>query len=129
MGVDRPESVRSPSFNLCMIHGGPVGLAHVDLFRLGEVDARNRRVGAAAFEALGLDDLAEQQNIAALAGPGRPGPGVLVVEWADFWDDPPAEHLHVRIERPAGASEVRSLEVTPAGERARELARAWQSTD
>jgi tRNA threonylcarbamoyl adenosine modification protein YjeE len=122
MGVDRPQQVRSPSFTLCMIHEGPVTLMHVDLFRLGETDESDQPVGAAAFEALGLEELAEQQDAGS---PSERGPAVLVVEWADFWTDPPPDYLRVRIERPAGACDERSLEITPSGARARELAREW----
>jgi len=124
MGVDRPQQVRSPSFTLCMVHEGPIMLTHVDLFRLGERDERARPVGAAAFEALDLDELAEQQL--GRTSDGR-SPSVLVVEWADFWRDPPPDHLRLRIERPAGAAVERSLEITPTGVRARELAREWLS--
>jgi len=124
MGVDRPHQVRSPSFTLCMIHEGPVTLVHVDLFRLGENGESAQPGGTAAFEALGLDELAEQQDV---GGWGGRGPSVLVVEWADFWRDPPPDHLRVRLERPAGGCDERAMEITPAGVRARELARGWLS--
>ena len=92
LGVDRPERVCSPTFNICLRHAGPRPLLHVDLFRLAEPsgDAAPTTsagsVGAAAFEALGLPALVEE---------AAEGDAVLVVEWADLWRDPPADHLRV----------------------------------
>jgi tRNA threonylcarbamoyladenosine biosynthesis protein TsaE len=92
LGVTRPERVCSPTFNICLRHAGPRPLLHVDLFRLAEpagddVPATSAgSVGAAAFEALGLAALVEET-----AG----ADAVLVVEWADLWRDPPADHLRV----------------------------------
>lgn len=87
LGVDRPERVRSPTFNLCLRHAGPRPLLHVDLFRLMDAQAEGASgpVGEAAFEALGLDALEESSEADA----------VLVVEWADLWPAPPADHLRI----------------------------------
>lgn len=88
LGVARPERVCSPTYTVCMIHpGDPDGgrsLVHVDLFRLGE----DGPVGAAAFEALGLEH-------DELPGPER----VLVVEWSELWADAPAEQLRITLTR------------------------------
>lgn len=92
LGVDRPERVCSPTFNICLRHAGPRPLLHVDLFRLAEPSgdavptSSAGSVGAAAFEALGLDALVEE---------AAEGDAILVVEWADLWRDPPADHLRV----------------------------------
>jgi tRNA threonylcarbamoyladenosine biosynthesis protein TsaE len=92
LAVDRPDRVCSPTFNICLRHAGPRPLVHVDLFRLAEPagDAppitSSGSVGASAFEALGLDALVEESV---------EGDAVLVVEWADLWRDPPADHLRV----------------------------------
>jgi tRNA threonylcarbamoyladenosine biosynthesis protein TsaE len=102
LGVARPERVCSPTYTVCMIHEGRVGLVHVDLFRLGE----DGPVGSAAFESLGLEH-------DELPGPDR----VLVVEWAELWADPPPQHLAIRLARVPGHEEVRRLEVRGEGTR------------
>jgi len=102
LGVDRPQRVSSPTYTVCMIHAGPVGLVHVDLFRLGE----DGPVGSAAFESLGLEH-------DELPGAER----VLIVEWSELWADPPAEHLEIVLERAAGRSDTRRLTLRGAGSR------------
>jgi tRNA threonylcarbamoyl adenosine modification protein YjeE len=89
LGVVRAERVCSPTYTVCMVHrcaGDRVAaLVHLDLFRLGE----DGPVGAAAFEALGLEH-------DELPGPDR----VLVVEWSELWLDPPKSHLTITLGRP-----------------------------
>lgn len=98
LGVLAPREIKSPTYTVCMEHRGRVDLIHVDLFRLGE----SGQVGAlsAAFEALGLEELAI----------GR-ADAVTVVEWAERWLDPPPSALRLRIERPPGTLDVRTLQV------------------
>lgn len=108
LGVDAPDRVCSPTFNVSMEHRGPVPLVHVDLFRLGETMG-GEPVGAAAFEALGLDESLDGSR------------AVIAVEWAELWGDPPAEHLHVQIARGEDAT-VRSLTVQARGAGAEGLA-------
>lgn len=102
LGVARPDRVRSPTFNVCLRHEGPRPLLHVDLFRLADAP------GAASFESLGLDE----------AGPD----GVLVVEWAELWGDPPADHLWLAL-TVADDPARRRVEATARGVRARALLR------
>lgn len=94
LGVARPERVCSPTYTVCMIHPGRVGLVHVDLFRLGE----DGQVGSAAFEALGLEH-------DELPGPDR----VLVVEWSELWADPPKQHLSITLSRVPDRPAVRRI--------------------
>lgn len=94
LGVTRPDRVCSPTYTVCMDHPGPIGLVHVDLFRLGETGP----VASAAFEALGLEH-------DELPGPDR----VLVVEWAELWADPPKQHLAITLSRVADRPAVRRL--------------------
>ena len=106
LGVRRPERVRSPTYNLCLVHDGPRPLAHVDLFRLAEDDP-GASVGSAAFEALGLPALAE----------GTTASHVLVIEWADLWADPPADCLHVELRLEPDDFIRRTVVVTAGGPR------------
>ncbi len=114
LGVLRPDRVRSPTYNLCLMHAGPRPLAHVDLFRLAQDDEQARPVGRAAFEALGLDELVDGST-----------PQVLVVEWARLWAEPPAEHLHVRLLLDPEHVGHRTLVAAAHGERARAVVSTW----
>ena len=103
LGVARPERVCSPTYTVCMIHGGPIELAHVDLFRLGEAGSgplSTALVSGAAFESLGLEH-------DEFPGPGR----VLVVEWSELWSDPPKQHLEIELSRPSSRGDVRCIVV------------------
>jgi tRNA threonylcarbamoyladenosine biosynthesis protein TsaE len=122
LGVDRPDRVRSPTYNLCLVHHGPRSLAHVDLFRLaGDEEASAGSVGAAAFEALGLAALIEGEP----TGSGS-GPVVLVVEWADLWADPPASALRIELGPDSTNLAHRTLIASPTGERPRAVVEAWE---
>lgn len=119
LGVAHPERVQSPTFTLCMLHRGPVPLAHVDLFRLGGADDEAIG-GAAGFDALGLDDLLAD---AGLFGE-EAGPGVaLLVEWGSRWRTAPADRLAIRLTRTR--PDRRDLSASAAGPRAAELLAAW----
>lgn len=119
LGVAHPERVQSPTFTLCMLHRGPVPLAHVDLFRLGSADDEAIG-GAAGFDALGLDDLlADSGLLGEEAGPGV----ALIVEWGSRWRTAPADHLTIRLSRTT--PERRTLAAAAAGPRAAELLSAW----
>lgn len=117
LGVDRPDRVRSPTFNLWLEHPGPRPLAHVDLFRLavGADDPAPGSVGAAAFEALGLHELAEA---------GVPS-AVLVVEWAELWADPPDQSLRLQLAPDPANSSLRTVIAAASGERPTALLQAW----
>lgn len=106
LGVDAPDRVCSPTFNVSMEHGGPVPLVHIDLYRLGE----DAPVGSAAFEALGLGELLDQP------------PGVVAVEWAEYWASPSGDRLQLRLSR-SSRDGLRDLEVQGAGPAADRLAR------
>lgn len=123
LGVDRPDRVRSPTFNLCLLHAGPRPLAHVDLFRLaGDDDEPIAGSVGAAFEALGLPDLVGD-------GPSDPSGStvspVLVVEWAELWAEPPASALHLEIALDPANSALRTLIASATGERPQALLTAW----
>jgi len=66
-GVGAPDDVMSPTFQLVRVYRGRLQLAHVDLYRLGDV---------AELTDLGLDDLLDE--------------GAAVVEWGDRMADPSA---------------------------------------
>lgn len=120
LGVAHPERVQSPTFTLCMLHRGPVPLAHVDLFRLGGEDDEAIG-GAAGFDALGLDDLLAD---AGLYGE-QAGPGVaLIVEWGSRWRTAP-DHLAIRLIRTS--PDRRDLQAVARGPRAAALLSAWVS--
>lgn len=117
LGVTRPERVCSPTFNLLLVHPGPTPLVHVDLCRLGELGGDDApSISSAAFEALGLGELADE-----LASPDATR--VIAVEWAELWADPPAHRLELRL-GPHG--DLRRLDVAPFGPRPTELAAKWR---
>jgi tRNA threonylcarbamoyladenosine biosynthesis protein TsaE len=120
LGVERPERVRSPTFNICLVHEGRVPLWHVDLFRLGDLaESDDGSLGAAAFEALGLEALVDR-----LSAPHGEDRGVLVIEWASLWAHPPDEHLHVRLEL-STEPERRDLRARAFGARHERRLAAW----
>lgn len=125
LGVERPDRVRSPTFNLWLEHAGPRPLAHVDLFRLAaDDDPSPGSVGAAAFESLGLPELADAGH-----GPSAASSGVasvvLVVEWADLWAHPPGAALRIQLLPDPVNSGHRTLIAAASGERPQALLEAW----
>lgn len=119
LGLDRPERVSSPTYTVCMVHRGPIGMVHVDLFRLLEAAGESGSgpgsgrgvVQTSAFEALGLEH-------GELPPPGQ----ILLVEWADAWADPPAESLLITLERPLDSEHSRRIRVLGAPPR-------WSTAD
>lgn len=83
------DDVSSPTFTIVQEYRGRITLYHVDLYRLTPPEVAD----------LGLDELA--------AG------GVLAIEWAERWLDPPADAWEVRIED-AGADE-RQIQIVRRG--------------
>lgn len=120
LGIERPQRVCSPTFNICLVHEGPVPLVHIDLFRLGESEGLETR--SPAFGALGLEDLLEH---AAEATPMSARGGVVVIEWADLWAGEGLPSLEIRFSRPPGDALRRDLEVVPHGARYASRVEAW----
>jgi tRNA threonylcarbamoyladenosine biosynthesis protein TsaE len=127
LGVRRPDRVRSPTFAICSIHEGPVPLFHVDLFRLSEgADDEPHggmgggAVGAAAFEALGLESLAER-----IASPAGDEAGVLVIEWASLWAQSVGEHLRIDLSM-SDEPDRRDLRACARGARHEGRLAAWR---
>lgn len=118
LGVANPGRVASPTFTLCAVHRGPVALVHVDLFRLADdvedPDGDPGMGGEAGFAALG--DLEEDLQVE--------GSRLLVVEWAEKWRTPPADHLAIDLGYAAGGSR-RTLRVVASGPQAGAVRGAW----
>ena len=123
LGVAEPGRVCSPTFTLCMVHPGPLTLVHVDLFRLADADDEGMG-GVAGFDALDLEEIAEEQLHVGGGSLGR----VIVVEWAAKWSRPPTEHLAIRLERVQGGL-ARSLHASAEGPRATAVLAAWARRD
>lgn len=120
LGIARPQRVCSPTFNICLVHEGPVPLVHIDLFRLGESAGLDDH--SPAFGALGLEDLLER---AAESTPISTRGGVVVIEWADLWAAETFERLEIRLQRPFGEADRRDIEVVPHGEPYSQRVEAW----
>ncbi|MGI8961094.1 MAG: tRNA (adenosine(37)-N6)-threonylcarbamoyltransferase complex ATPase subunit type 1 TsaE [Bryobacteraceae bacterium] len=75
-GVASAEDVSSPTFTLIHEYGQPVGVYHVDLYRLDTLDEARR---------LGLEDLFEQ-------------PALVLLEWGErFPELLPDERVEIRL--------------------------------
>ena len=100
-GLVVSSQVCSPTFVLAMVHeGGRLPLAHLDLYRLCNLDEA---------EAVGLPEL--------LASPG-----VVLVEWADQVPELlPVDHLHIELRWIPGHPQQRDLIVQATGPRHRPL--------
>jgi tRNA threonylcarbamoyladenosine biosynthesis protein TsaE len=70
-----PEDVSSPTFTIIQEYRGRLTLYHVDLYRLQPLEAAD----------LGLDELADRD-------------AVVAVEWAERWNERPADAWEVRFE-------------------------------
>ena len=74
-GLGAPaDEVSSPTFTIVQEYRGRIPLFHVDLYRIAPSEVAD----------LGLDELA--------AG------GVLAIEWAERWPDPPRDAWEIRID-------------------------------
>lgn len=106
LGVD-PAGVASPTFAIANEYPTPSGalLRHVDLYRV-----ENFR----ELDDFGFHDFLERG-------------AVLAVEWGDrFPDALPRDRLEVRIERPQGASGVRTARAVAHGEASKRVLDAWR---
>jgi len=117
LGVLRPQQVCSPTYTICLVHDGPIPLAHVDFFRMGEsatFTADDSISGYAAFEALGLDsdELCNENQ-------------VLVTEWSEYWQTPPAPRIEIYLQMDMSIPELRWIELRAFGQRGLELAQNW----
>lgn len=126
LGVARPDRVCSPTFNICIVHRGPIPLVHIDLFRLAPDDSVG--VAPASFEALGLQDRLDAVGDAV----GQDlrddaDAGVVVVEWPSLGRFDAPEALDIELRRADGAPEHRDLRVEARGPRHRELLEAWSA--
>ncbi len=100
LGVDEP--VTSPTFNLLLVHPGPLPLHHFDLYRL-------EREGD-------LEDIAFYETLES--------DGVSMIEWGDrFPSALPQDRLLVVIHRTG--ENTRRFEIDANGPRAEALAAAW----
>lgn len=102
LGLEVPEPVTSPTFNILLVHEGRLTLNHFDLYRLDHAEQ--------------LEDIDYFGTIES--------DGVSVVEWGDrFTQAAPA--AGIAIEFHIVDDEVRTVQVTPIGERGERLAAAW----
>jgi tRNA threonylcarbamoyladenosine biosynthesis protein TsaE len=75
-GVTSAEDVSSPTFTLIHEYGQPVGVYHIDLYRLNTLDEARR---------LGLEDLFEQ-------------PALVLLEWGErFPELLPSQRIEIRL--------------------------------
>jgi len=90
LGVEDWPYVLSPSFTLMNIYEGPVGLCHVDLFRLEEAEA----------DTLDIEEFLDQ--------------GIVAVEWAERF---PSRQNSIKITLHVASEEERTIvmEVEDAG--------------
>jgi tRNA threonylcarbamoyl adenosine modification protein YjeE len=134
LGVARAEQVCSPTFTLCMVHVGagprPVSLIHVDLFRLADRDDEGMG-GAAGFDALDLEEIADEAMSIGGVGGVAAAPRVLVVEWAAKWTAPPRDHLAIRLAFPEAGGQLdasrRIVAVEARGARSAAILARWSA--
>lgn len=75
-GVASAEDVSSPTFTLIHEYGQPVGVYHIDLYRLSTLDEARR---------LGLEDVFDQ-------------PGLILLEWGErFPELLPTQRIEIRL--------------------------------
>jgi tRNA threonylcarbamoyladenosine biosynthesis protein TsaE len=87
-GIASADDVSSPTFTLIHEYGQPVGVYHIDLYRLNTLDEARR---------LGLEDLFEQ-------------PALILVEWGErFPELLPEERVEIRLTDKG--EDVRKIEV------------------
>lgn len=110
LGVDKPQRVCSPTYQIAMEHPGPIPLVHVDLFRIGEEDLGM----SPAMQALGLD---EDPRCGSL--------GVWVVEWGSYWKDPPGDRFELHIEVVDEAPDQRRLRLIAYGPDSADQLTTW----
>lgn len=102
LGVDEP--VTSPTFNLLLVHPGPLPLYHFDLYRLER---------ESELEEIGFFETVE-------------GDGVSMIEWGDrFPNALPADRLLVVLHRTGEAQ--RRIEPVAGGPRSETLAAEWHA--
>lgn len=106
LGVYRPQRVCSPTYQVAMEHPGKITMVHVDLFALAQwqSDSDGAEAGA-AFSALGLH---EDPRV------GREG--VWVVEWGEFWPDPPQSRYELKISMLPEQALQRRIEIAGYGQ-------------
>jgi tRNA threonylcarbamoyladenosine biosynthesis protein TsaE len=73
-GLGATGDVMSPTFQLVRVYGGPLQLAHVDLYRLAGLDE---------LSDLGLDELLDE--------------GAVVVEWGDRLAEPGVARVRIEV--------------------------------
>ena len=87
-----PEDVSSPTFTIIQEYRGRLTLYHVDLYRLQPLETAD----------LGLDELPDRE-------------AVVAVEWAERWNERPADAWEVRFEHQG--DDRRSIRISDPGSR------------
>ncbi len=125
MKLRRPDRVCSPTFNICLVHEGPVPLVHVDLFRLAPDEGADAPAPA-SFEALGLEPLLDR--LADENPDADADAGVLAIEWADLWlaARSDLDALVLRLSRPD--PEHRDVQAEALGPRHAHLLSQWRDS-
>lgn len=103
LGVPASYRVTSPSFTLINEYPARVVLAHIDLYRLADID---EVVETGLDHYLGRD-------------------AVSVIEWVERCEELLPED-HLRVQMVFTGDETRRIEVVPFGERHRRLAEGWR---
>jgi tRNA threonylcarbamoyladenosine biosynthesis protein TsaE len=87
-----PEDVSSPTFTIIQEYRGRLTLHHVDLYRLQPIEAAD----------LGLDELAERDNVVA-------------IEWAERWNESPEQAWEITFEHQG--QDRRRIQIAPPASR------------